>query len=129
MEHRWGERIAVDIPVRLTARPFAVRAARITNLSLSGAFIRVGSEARVLSRVQVVIEMPLRFKHATPVLSAYVARKCKDGIGIEWCDMAPRAVVELLRAAPPRRPKQPWLETGAVAVVDAASIPILRHGT
>jgi hypothetical protein len=41
--------------------------------------------------------LPQKFPPATPLISAYVARKYRDGIGVEWCDFAPRGVVELLR--------------------------------
>ncbi len=101
MEHRWGERVEVDIPVRLTAQPFCVRAARLTDLSLSGAFINAGFDLRELSRIQVVIEPPLLFKYETPIIAAYVARKFKDGIGVEWCEFAPQAVIQLIRSVSP----------------------------
>jgi PilZ domain len=103
MEHRWGQRVAVDVPIRLTVRPFSVKAARLMNLSLSGAFIKGSLELRVLSRIQVVIDLPSRFKHATPVISAYVTRKFRDGIGVEWCEFAPQAVSELIRSVSHRR--------------------------
>jgi hypothetical protein len=100
MEHRWGERIAVDIPIKLAVRPYSVRSAHLMNLSLSGAYIKTGFDMRLLARIQVVIELPLRFKHATPVISAYIARKLLDGCGVEWCEFAPQPVLELLRTKP-----------------------------
>src|SRR5579862_4710748 len=99
MEHRWGERFAVELAVRVAARPFSVRPGRLVNLSLSGAAVEIGFELRVLSRVQLALVMPHRFTHATPVISAYVARLTPRGIGLEWCEFAPRPVVELLRSA------------------------------
>ena len=101
MEHRWGERLSVDIAVRVAIRPFAVRTGRITNLSLSGACIALPFHVRPLARVHVALAN--RFNHATPVISAYVCRKVKDGIGVEWCEFAPQAVLELLRSAKGRR--------------------------
>ena len=98
MEHRWGQRFAVDIPVRLASKPYTVRAGRMTDLSMSGAHIQIALELRVLSRVQVAIVLPSRPSQATPVLSAYVARRHRDGIGVEWLDFGPQAVVELLRS-------------------------------
>jgi hypothetical protein len=103
MEHRWGERFAVDIVVRLGSRPYAVRTGRLTDLSMSGASIKIGMDLRVLTRVQVALVMPGQFPHATPVISAYVARKHRDGVGVEWCAFAPQAVVELLRSSAVRR--------------------------
>jgi len=32
-------------------------------------------------------------------IAAYVARKTDDGLGIEWCEFAPAAVVELVKRA------------------------------
>lgn len=117
MEHRWGERVALDIPVWLTARPFSVRAGRLTDLSASGAFIVSGCELRVLSRVQVVIDLA-RSRHPMAVVAAYVTRKPKDGIAVEWCEFAPPAILDLLRAPPRRHVSQPI--AGAAANLDAA---------
>ena len=127
MEHRWGERVGVDIPVRLTAQPFFVRDARLTNLSLSGAFIDAGFDLRVLSRIQVVIELPLLFKYATPIIAAYVTRKFKDGIGVEWCEFAPQAVIQLIRSTSPRLAHAP--RAGAPAAAAPAQAPSPWHGT
>jgi hypothetical protein len=98
MEHRWGERFAVDIAVRLGSKPYAVRTGRLADVSMSGGNILVGVDLRLLSRVQVALVLPGRFAHATPVVSAYVVRKHRHGVGIEWCEYAPQAVVELLRS-------------------------------
>lgn len=99
MEHRWGQRLDVEVAVRIAGRPYSVRAARLVNLSMSGAYIRVSAELRRLSRLQVAIALPHRFSHPTPVVSAYVARKGPDGVGVEWCEHAPKPVLELLRWA------------------------------
>ena len=85
MEHRWGHRIGVDLPVRITGNPFSVRAGRLVNLSVSGAFILTGGDLRKLSRVLIVIANPSMARHEAPTLAAYVARKLGDGFGIEWC--------------------------------------------
>ena len=53
MEHRWGERVGVDIPVRITGHPFTVRTGRLSNLSVSGAFIRADVDVRPLSPAQL----------------------------------------------------------------------------
>ncbi len=99
MEHRWGERVTVDLGVRVAGRPYHVRAARLVNLSLSGAYLKMAADLRPLSRVQIAIALPRRFMHPVPVVPAYVARKCKDGFAVEWCEHAPRPVLELLRHA------------------------------
>src|SRR5208282_4030386 len=101
----------------------------LTNLSLSGAFIKGGVDVRVLSRIQVVIEVPSRFKHATPIVSAYVARKFKDGIGVEWCEFAPQAVIDLIRSVSPRR-FVPLRSAGTPGTsASAVRAPLLKHGS
>jgi len=115
MEHRWGERFEVDIAVRLGSRPYTIRTGRLIDLSMSGGCITIGMDLRVLCRVQVALILPARFSQVTPlpVISAYVARRHREGVGVEWCDFAPQAVVDLLRSSalhprehlhPPRAP-------------------------
>jgi hypothetical protein len=97
MDHRWGRRVQVDFPVRVAAHRFAVRDGRLVNLSVSGALIEADVDGRVLSRVQVILLLPGYPRHEAPVVEAYVARKHKHGIGVEWCEFAPRSVRDLLR--------------------------------
>lgn len=104
MEHRWGKRLAVDLAIRLAARPYNVRAARLVDLSASGAYIKVSADLRLLTRVQIALALPHRLAHPTRMVAAYVARKGEDGIGVEWCEYAPQAVLELLRYAATHRP-------------------------
>jgi hypothetical protein len=95
MEHRWGTRIAVHIPVRVTATHLSMASiGRITNLSLSGGFI-TGFGFRPMSRIHVSFEHPLLQRPAEK-LAAFVARVCEEGAGIVWCDFAPRPVAKLL---------------------------------
>jgi hypothetical protein len=129
MEHRWGERVAVNIPIRLTARPFLVRSGRLIDLSVSGALIVVACDLRVLSRIQVVIDDPQRLRQPTPVVSAYVARKSGDGFGIEWCEFAPRAVVQLIRASPRRYGLDHTVETPPIISPAELPVSVLKLGT
>jgi hypothetical protein len=130
MEHRWGERVPVDFPVRVTALRFSVREGRLSDLSVSGALIRAELEVRVLSRIQIALVLPLWPKHESPVVEAYVVRRHRDGFGIEWCEFAPHAVSELLHAvvtrpyAHMRRPAAP-----ASLTISRLSAPLLKHGT
>jgi hypothetical protein len=130
MEHRWGERIRVDFPVRVSALRFSVREGRLCDLSVSGARVQAELDVRVLSRIQIALVLPLWPKHESPIVEAYVARKHRDEFGIEWCEFAPRAVSELLRAvvarpyAHRRRPVTP-----ASLTISRLSAPLLKHGT
>ena len=126
MEHRWGERFSVDLAVHIAARPFAVRTGRLVNLSLSGGGVQGGFELRVLSRVQIALVLADGFTHATPMISAYVARSYPGGFGVEWCEFAPRSVVELLRAAALRRDERRLPVSTGLAAENARA---LRHGT
>jgi hypothetical protein len=99
MEHRWGQRLTVDLAIRIAGRPYNVRPARLTDLSASGAYIKVCADLRPLSRVQIAIALPHRLTHPTPMVAAYVVRRGRDGIGVEWCEYAPKPVLELLRHA------------------------------
>jgi hypothetical protein len=130
MEHRWGERILVDFPIRVTAHRFSVRDGRLTDLSVSGALLTAELEARALCRIWVAIDLPLWPKHESPVVEAYVARKNKNGIGVEWCEFAPDAVKELLRVVVAR----PYLRVrrhaaSASLTVSRLSSPLLKHST
>jgi hypothetical protein len=130
MEHRWGERIPVDFPVRVTALRFSVRDGRLADLSVSGALVKAELDVRVLSRIQIALVLPLRLKHESPIVEAFVTRKHRHEFGIEWCEFAPRAVSELLRAvvtrpyAHMRRPVAP-----ASLTIARLSAPLLKHGT
>jgi hypothetical protein len=130
MEHRWGERVGVDLPVRITAHPFTVRHGRLMNLSVSGASIKADFELRPLSRIQVLLELPHRSKSDAPSIAAYVARRSKDSIGIEWCEFAPPVVTELLQSFTARRYtrlRKPE-PAGAIALT-RLSAPLLKHGS
>jgi hypothetical protein len=130
MEHRWGERVGVDLPVRITAHPFVVRHGRLTNLSVSGASLATDFELRTLSRIQIAIEMPTRARSEAVNIAAYVTRTTKDNIGIEWCQFAPPPVTELLQSLslrPYGRLRKSEITPGAV--ISRLSTPLLKHGT
>ena len=129
MEHRWGERVRVDFPVRVIAHRFSVRDGRLADLSVSGALVKAEFEARLLSRIQVAIDLPLWSKHESPIVEAYVARRHKHEFGIEWCEFAPRAVSELLRAVVTRPHAHLRRRTGPASLtISRLSAPLLKHG-
>jgi hypothetical protein len=129
MEHRWGERVQVKLPVRVTAHRFSVRDAWLEDVSVSGALVKGNLEARLLSRIQVAIVLPPRPKHESPVIEAYVARRYKDGVGIEWCEFAPGAVRELLRSVAARPHTRYRRHSPSASVtISRLSPPLLKHG-
>jgi hypothetical protein len=143
MEHRWGQRVVVDVPIRLVAGPFSGRSARLANLSVSGGCIKSSFEPRLLSRIELAIELPLRFTQSTLLLIAHVTRKFEGGVGIEWWEFAPPAVSELIRSATPRRygyprrsPEPPHAAQASYAPQPFSPAPqallpqaLLKHGT
>jgi len=130
MEHRWGQRIGVDLPVRIMAHPYSVKHGRITNMSVSGASLRADFELRPLSRIQVFIEMPRKRRIEAPGIAAYVTRIGKTSIGIEWCEFAPRVVSEILAVVATRpyiRMHKP--EPAIGTAITRISAPLLKHGS
>jgi hypothetical protein len=99
MEHRWGERLLVNFPVHISAHAFSQRDGRLTDLSVSGAHLAAELAVRALARIEIMVLLPQRSKHHATAIPAYIARKYRDGFGIEWCQFAPAPVSELLRAA------------------------------
>jgi hypothetical protein len=53
-------------------------------------------ELRLRSLIEVRIDLPPPMSR-TAVLEAHVSRKLNDGVGIEWCEFAPKVVKDLLR--------------------------------
>jgi hypothetical protein len=67
------------------------------NLSLSGAFVKADVELGLHSLIEVSIKMSSPSQR-TAAITAYVSRKVKEGVGVEWCEFAPRVVKDLLRS-------------------------------
>jgi hypothetical protein len=96
LEHRWGERVGVNIPVLVSAGDLVRVDGCVKNLSLSGAFLKSDCELRLHALIEVCIELPPPASRAA-VVEAHVSRKLNEGVGIEWCQFAPNIVKELLR--------------------------------
>jgi hypothetical protein len=98
IEHRWGERVRVDIPFQMTAPVVSGIEGRLMNLSLSGALIQANCDLRVNTLIEIRIQLPAP-SESQALLRAYVARKRGDDVGIEWCDFAATAVKEWFRSS------------------------------
>ena len=96
IEHRWGRRFRVNIPVRAAVSSSEIEC-RLRNLSLSGALMKSEHDFRLNTLIEVIISLPLLAEGRAKV-RAHVTRKLKEGVAIEWCEFAPRAVKELLRS-------------------------------
>ncbi len=92
MEHRWGERTGIEIPVALRTAAAQAFAGQIANASVSGAFIRTSAAQPFMARIDILID--------GQTVPAFVVRIAPDGIGVEWCDLAPGMISALLLAQP-----------------------------
>lgn len=94
MEHRWGVRLLLDVSVRLDGRPQMLTFARLKNASSSGAYVQTRAALPMLS--QVWLELDWDRRDDSKRIAAYVVRTDPDGVGLEWCDFAPRAILTLI---------------------------------
>jgi PilZ domain len=95
MEHRWGERVPVHLTVELSRGAAAPVVGLLDNVSSSGAFVR--TEGRLpRGAVEVALVRTATGRDSFPRLPAYIVRESELGVGIEWCEFAPRAVRELM---------------------------------
>ncbi len=96
IEHRWGKRFRVNIPVRAAVSSSEIDC-RLRNVSLSGALMRSEHDFRLNALIEVIITLP-RLAEGRATVKAHVTRKLTQGVAIEWCEFAPHAVKELLRS-------------------------------
>lgn len=103
IEHRWGERVRVNIPVQVAALTLVGIDGRLKNLSLSGALLKAELDLRLHSIIEVSLNLPLPIV-AGALIKAHVTRKLKEDVAVEWCEFAPSVVKELLRSPVVRAP-------------------------
>jgi hypothetical protein len=94
MDHRWGNRIAVDFPV-LVMNPVTAHCGtgRLINISLDGALISGSPDSHIGARIQVSI--------TASVIDAYLVRTAGPAFAIQWAKFAPAEIVALVRGHPP----------------------------
>lgn len=102
MEHRWGQRLIVDLPA-IVELPDRSIVARVRDASLSGAYVLTRSG------VSQWAHLSLRFVSLLSILperklNACVVRSDGSGVGIEWTDFAPDEIRELLAHMPSATP-------------------------
>lgn len=105
MDHRWGCRVPIDVDVQLICRPDALGAGRLKDVSISGAFVETRLNLPVLTRVRIVAHLQTRASAELHDATAYVVRRTRTGVAVEWCEDAPEFVRTLLvgTVAPPLR--------------------------
>lgn len=83
MEHRWGQREDVSIPVRLRwHQRYGAATGEISNISQSGAWIETNAELPLLAPLDV----DMLTAGGRGAVAAYVVRKSSGGCGIEWSE-------------------------------------------
>jgi hypothetical protein len=98
-EHRWGERVRVDLPVEVHGDGQTSVGGVLRNLSLSGALLNSSHEWRLNAMIGVRIALPPPSSESC-LVKARVSRKPVHGVGLEWCEFAPAIVKDLLRLSP-----------------------------
>lgn len=96
MEHRWGARVEVDIPVQVSVPPLILGSGRVLNISISGAWISGRFALSPLARAFVVFDFAIAGQHEQLPIACYVARVRPEGIGVEWRELAPQIVSDLM---------------------------------
>jgi hypothetical protein len=97
-DRRWGPRVDVDLAIRLELRDGRTTAARLRNVSVSGALIECAEELPTFTTLRV--EIPISARVPEPIqLGARVVRAEHPYLGVEWRDLAPDTFVSLLGGA------------------------------
>jgi PilZ domain len=96
-EHRWGDRVKVNIPVQMSANALTGGEGCMKNLSLSGALVKADVDLGLHALIHVSIAVPSPSQSGASI-AAYVSRKAREGVGVEWCEFAPSVVKDLLRS-------------------------------
>jgi PilZ domain-containing protein len=113
MEHRRGERIAVDVPVGVTNPVTAhSRVGRLINLSVDGALISGSFDSHIGARVHVSIDVPPHARATGSLIAAYIVRKAAGAFAVQWAEYGSTDILAFFRehslqesAEPPVKPK------------------------
>jgi len=92
IDHRWGRRKVTDAPVRFMALPGTLGVGRITNVSVTGAFLETDVELPFAAIIHLE-SIETAADASRKRLSASVARCTEHGVGLEWCECASNAVL------------------------------------
>ena len=84
MEHRWGKRQATELRVRFVSGN-KIGTGCLTNVSVTGAFMRTKAQLRLLSVVSLS-SSPRTTKMKSKGVTAFVVRRESAGVGLEWCE-------------------------------------------
>src|SRR5262245_32161516 len=94
LEHRWGARSRLDIPVQIDCGSGVTVLGVVRDASVSGCFVTTAVPLPAMT-IMALVPMTARCRPRGGV-EAYVVRRTAEGAGLEWCDIAPPSIVELL---------------------------------
>jgi hypothetical protein len=99
MEHRWGDRRRVILRLRLYGPDESSAIGWLTDISLSGAYVRTLTALPLMSRIDIEVdELNSGGTRLLPLqLRGRVVRHGPTGIGVEWEEFASRTLREIVR--------------------------------
>ncbi len=99
MEHRYGVRYlsAIDVYVRSHSGRVAARG-RLMDVSISGAFVATSLSITPLSSITLEVVSLVTSARRWKPIEAQVIRRTESGLGIEWKDLTPAALSQLVDA-------------------------------
>ena len=104
MEHRWGRRRQVTLRVRIGGPGHHSALGRLTNISLSGGYVRTAAMPSLVSQMHVEIDAHRADNAGHLRLQGRVVRHGLKGMGLEWEEFASETLCEILRIATPSHP-------------------------
>ena len=98
MEHRWGERFKVALPVRIRGACGLAGTGLLINFSVSGALIATSVPAALLSRVRISFGLSSMARRRVAQIrdrsfEGQVVRKNAAGFAVEWSEFGTDEVV------------------------------------
>lgn len=98
MEHRWGARRPCRARVCVSAGSGMAGTGRLTNVSMSGAFLETALPLPNFSRVAIAMLRDDGARHVVE-FAATVVRTEPDGVGLEWFEPAHGSICRLIGCA------------------------------
>ena len=97
MEHRYGVRYpsAIDVYVRAQSGSLAARG-RLLDVSISGAFVATSLSIVPLTSITLEVTSVVHSVRRWKPIEAQVIRRTDSGLGIEWKDLTPAALSQLV---------------------------------
>lgn len=118
MEHRWGERVSVNVPVRLDVGLPSVAFGFIRDVSLSGAYLETSADLSPWTAVIVELPRGLPGLGEPHRIHALVIRRAARRLALEWSEFASEPIRTLIASAnrntmaePPAAMERPHAQT------------------